>query len=579
MDGRQRVVSYLLPGLLAALIGLQIFSMLRSDRLYRGLNRLDEAFERSTSPRRTKLSGFDEPANFTYPGDKGDWLVWAFHVEPKTLNPISAETDIYARWITVPNIFEPLMVYDWDRIELRPHLAQSFQISPDGRQITFRLRDDIFFSDRVPVTADDVIFTYQTIKNSKIDAANLANLYIDVDRSVRVSNRTVTFYMKKPYFKALENLSFWDIGILPEHIYKFDNPQQFNQHISTPIGSGPYLFEKWDIGRQVVLRRNQHYWGPKPPLKRIVYRFIPNPIASLQALRAHKVDLVIPEPEQFADLASNRQFNRNFRCLRYWNPAVPFYYIGWNQDTGFFADRRVRLAMTHIIDRRQIIALLLKGNGHIITGPFYIHGPQNDPNIQPWPYDPGTARRLLDEAGWLDHDGDGIRDKDAVPFRFRFMYCGDSTFYNRLVKLLKDAAARVGIDLIPDPYEWSVLIERLNDRKFDAAVMGWGGDILEDPYQLWHSSQIGNHGSNYVGFDSPRADELIEQARRSLDNTERNKLYHRLHLILHEQQPYTFLFTRPTFRLLDKRFKNVIIHPLGLNYLQWYVPKAEQRYK
>ena len=148
-----------------------------------------------------------------------------------------------------------------------------------------------------------------------------------------------------------------------------------------------------------------------------------------------------------------------------------------------------------------------------------------------------------------------------------------------MAKLLKDEAAKVGVEVILEPYEWSVLMPRLSDREFESVVMGWGGDVLEDFYQIFHSSQIGNRGSNYVGFKNAEADAIMEEVRRTFDEDKRNKLSRRLHRILHEEQPYTFLFTRPTFRLIDKRFKNVKIHNLGLKYWEWYVPKSEQRYK
>jgi len=580
MNGRGGVVTFFLFLFLSIIILLQVLSMIQSDRFYEGLNRLDEAFEGRTFRYSTKdKSKLADAADEEYPGDEGDWLIWGFRVEPKTLNQFSADNDIYSRWITVPYIFEPLLVYDFDELKLKPWLAKSYEISNDGLEITFRLRDDIYFSDGTAVTADDVIFTYETAVNPQVDAANVASLYVDVEKVVKLNDRQMKFFMKRSYFKALENLCFWDFGILPKHIYDFDNAEDFNKRVSNPVGSGPFVFERWDTGREVVLRRNENYWGRKPRLEKIIYRFITNPVACVQALQSHEVDIIIPEPEQFADLANDKEFNRQFRCLSYWNPGVPFYYMGWNQDSVFFKDRRVRLAMTHIIDREQIISRLLKGYGQEISGPFFIKGNQNDPNIKPWPYDLKRARELLDEAGWIDRDGDGLRDKNGVPFKFEFMYAGENALYKRLAKLLKDEAARVGIEVIADPYEWSVLIRRLSDRKFEAVVMGWGGDVQEDFYQIFHSSQIGNRGSNYVGFNNPQADALLEQIRRTIDEAKRNKLCHQLHRILHKEQPYTFLFTRPTFRLLDKRFKNVIIHKLGPKYWQWYVPKNEQRYK
>jgi len=137
----------------------------------------------------------------------------------------------------------------------------------------------------------------------------------------------------------------------------------------------------------------------------------------------------------------------------------------------------------------------------------------------------------------------------------------------------------VGIEVIPDPYEWSVFIQRLQDREFDAVNLAWHGGLAQDPYQIWHSSQIGNRGSNYVGFNNPEADAIIEEARRTLDDEKRNKLYQRFHRIIHEEQPYTFIYTRPEQRFLDRRFENVIIHKLGLDGHEWYVPKEKQRYK
>ncbi len=580
MNGREKVITLFLFLLLSIIILLQIFSMVQSDRFYESLNRLDEIFEHSGSIEMGKGKKETSCAvNEEYPGDEGDWMIWGFRVEPKTLNQINVDGDIYSRWITTPHIFEPLMVYDFDDVTLKPLLAESYEISDDGLEITFQLRDNVRFSDGVPITADDVIFTYETIINPKVDAADIANMYVDVEKAVKVNERVVKFTMKRPYFKALEILSFWDIGIYPKHIYEFEDAQQFNKRVSEPIGSGPYAFEKWDTGQQIVLRRNENYWGPKPKLKKVIYKFVLNPIAAVQALRSHEADVIIPEPDQFSDLANYDEFKKEFDCLAYWNPGAPFYYLGWNQDTPFFKDKRVRLAMTHIINRQEIISKLLKGQGEMITGPFYIKGPQNDPDIRPWPYDLDRSKELLDEAGWVDSNSDGLRDKDGVAFRFKFMYSSASALYERLAKLLKDEAAKVGIEMIADPYEWSVLMPRLSDRKFEAMVMGWGGDIIEDNYQIFHSSQKGKRGSNYVGFDNAEADRLLEKIRRTMDEQERNKLCHELHRILHEEQPYTFLFARPTFRLVDKRFKNVKIHTLGLNYLEWYVPKEKQRYK
>ncbi len=527
------------------------------------------------------IENFDQQeysAKSSEDANEGDWLVWAFAVEPKTLNQISVERDIYARWICVDNIFEPLLKYDYDSMEMVEHLADNYEISEDGLRITFQIRDQAKFSDGVPVTADDVIFTYETIIDPRIDAADLSNLFIDVEKVSKIDEKTVSFQMKRPYFKSLEVVSFWDIGIYPKHIYQFEDPKEFNQRVSNPVGSGPYVFEKWDIGSEIVFRRNENYWGQKPKLKKLVWRFISNDIARMQALKSGQVDMIIPLQDQYAELVNDAKFNENFRCVKYWNPGVPFFYIGWNQRNPLFEDKMVRRAMTHMVDRPGILKHLLKDLCEPVTGPFYVKGGQYDQTVEPWPYDLEKAAELLKAAGWTDTDGDGILDKNGEKFSFKFMYDSSNSFYNQLVKMVKDSAEKIGVEVIPDPYEWSIIMSKLPERDFDAVSLGWGGDILQDPYQLWHSSQADNRGSNYVGFKNPQADELIEQIRVTLDENKRNQLSKQLHRLLHDKQPYTFLYARPTFRILDKRFENVKVHKLGFNILEWYVPWDKQKY-
>ncbi|MBN1787965.1 MAG: peptide-binding protein [Sedimentisphaerales bacterium] len=578
MSGNGRSASKIcfILSLILIIIFLQLLSFKQTRRFNERLNSLERTL--SQTPLQ-KPAVRNKSETDRYPGDEGDWLIWAFAVEPKTLNQMSVNRCIYSKWMTVETVFEPLLAYDYDEVKLNPHLAKSYKISDDGLEITFTLRDDIHFSDGAPITTDDVIFTYETIINPKIDAADIAQLYVDVKGFEKIDDKNIKFIMKRPYFKCLEILSFWDTGIYPKHIYDFNEPEEFNKRISNPIGSGPYVFEKWDSGDKIVFHRNENYWGEKPKIEKVVYKFIKNDKARLQALQSGDVDIMIPSPEQFVDLIRDENFTKKFRCLSYWNPGVPFYYIGWNQETSFFADKRVRLAMTHMIDRESIVEHLLKNSGKITTGPYFIHSKDYDPDIKPWPYDIKKAAQLLDEAGWKDTNGDGIRDKNGKPFRFKFSYSADSTIYQNLAKIIKDSGAKIGVDIIPDPVEWSILMVRLPKHEFESVTLGWGGDIVEDNYQIFHSSQAENLGSNYVSFKNPEADRLLEQIRQTLNEEKRIELSHKLHRLIHDEQPYTFVFTRPTYRIVSPRFENVIVHKLGLKEEEWFVPKNKQKYK
>lgn len=576
MNNRGGIFVFFLILFGSAIVFLQIHSMLQADRFHKALEKFVDNLIETESP-----AGIGESVD---EDDTGDWLIWSLSAEPGTLNPMHTAAGVYTMWVVKGyvsnNIFEGLLKYDIDEMRLKPHLAESYNISNDGLEITFKLRDDIHFSDGVPITTDDVIFTYETIVDPNIDAASVASYYEDVEKVVKISDREVKFVMKRPYFKSLEVACLDTTGVMPKHIYQFDDPQEFNDRISNPIGSGPYVFEKWNVGQEIVLRRNENYWGKKPKLKKIVYRIILNNTAAIQALRSGEIDFVRPLPDQYFDLARDEEFKKDIQMLSYWTPFAGYFWIGYNQDRPFFKDRKVRLALTHIVDREAIVKSLLKvPDAEVPTGPFYIKGRQSDQTINPWPYDPEKAKRLLDEAGWIDTDGDGIRDKDGVPFRFKYMIVSGTYLHDQIVKLVKDQAARVGIDIIAEPYEWSVFQQRLLDRNFDAVNLAWHGVVHEDPYQIWHSSQIGGRGSNYVGFNVPLADHFIEEARKTLNERDRNKLYHRFHRIIHEQQPYTFIYTRPEQRLLHKRFKNVKTHAMGLNIHEWYVPKEKQKYK
>ena len=575
MNNRSGVATFFLFLFLLVMILFQVLSMVQADRLYERLDRLIESVQ-SRGPARVVEKVSERVDAEEYPGDEGGWLVWNLRGEPSSLNTILPGTS-YGSYVALGNIFEQLLHYDIDEVKLVPWLAESFEISEDGLEIYFKLRDDIHFSDGVPITADDVIFTFETIMNPGVDATVHRSYYSKIDKVVRISDREVKFVMKEVYFKSLDMTGL--LEVYPKHIYEFEDAEEFNKWRSNPVGSGPYVFEKWDVGKEIVLRRNENYWGKKPKIDKIVFKFISNEVAALQSLRSHDIDFIETATEQFVELSKDKEFVKDVKCLSSFDPSTGYGGIGWNLDTVYFEDKRVRRAMTHIIDREAINEHIYKGIGHISTGPLYMFGSQYDSSIEPWPYDLEKARQLLSEAGWKDRDGDGILDRKGVAFRFKFMYPSGGGAGPKMAKLLKDEASKVGIDVIPEPYEWSIFAERLKKREFDCFIIHWSAPVLQDPYQLWHSSQVGKSGSNYVGFRNAEVDAIVEEARRTVDEGERDKLYHRFHRIIHEEQPYTFLITRPKLYFLDGRFENVKVHTLGLDPHEWYVPKEKQRYK
>ena len=218
MNGRSGLVTFFLFLFLLAIIVLQVLSMVQSDRLYERLNVLLERLSGSSGVRVSKEPEGAKRAGLAgeeYPGDEGDWLVWGINAEPATLNYIISK-DIYANWVVGGNVFETLLEYDLDKLELKPLLAESYDVADDGLQITFRLRDDVHFSDGKKITADDIVFSYQTIINPKVDAHALANYYRPIKEVVKLDERTVRFVLREPYFKGIEIAG--QTPIFPKHI-------------------------------------------------------------------------------------------------------------------------------------------------------------------------------------------------------------------------------------------------------------------------------------------------------------------------------------------------------------------------
>ncbi len=514
-------------------------------------------------------AGQDQP--MPTPTD-GDWLIHHLSAEPATLNPITA-TDAYASRIN-EYIYESLLKRDEQTMELVPQLAESWEISEDHLTYVFHLKRNVTWQDGAPFTARDVLFSYERIMDPKVDAPHLRNYYQDIEVVEPIDDFTVRYRYRIPYYRALDFCG--GIPIVPAH--RFGPLDDFNKHSigRQPLGTGPYRLIRWDTGKEIVLVRNEQYWGEKPHLMRHVFKIITEPTAALHVLKQGGLDMMSLRPIQWARQTQSRRFEQDFRKLKYYLPS--YNYIGWNSRRPFFADKRVRRAMTLLMDRETFLQKILLGFGTVISGPFYVNSPDYDQRIAPYPYDPRTAVALLREAGWEDRDGDGVLDKDGQPFAFEFLLSAGSRTGEQIATVLQENLKSVGIRMQIRNLEWAVFIQRIDQRDFDACTLGWSMGWDSDPFQIWHSSQA-EKGSNFVGFQNAEADRLIETARQEFDPEKRRALYHRFHAIVHEEEPYTFLFTTEALVAVSRRFENVNVYPMGLAPRQWWTPADRQKYR
>jgi peptide/nickel transport system substrate-binding protein len=502
---------------------------------------------------------------------EGDWLIYHLSAEPATLNPITA-TDAYEGIINNGKIYETLIERNNETLELDPLLAESWEISEDKLTYTFKMREGIKWHDGTPFTSEDVVFSYNTIMNPKVDSPQLRAYYQEIRDVKAIDDLTVEFTYAKPYFLALEFCG--GMPIVPKHIF---DKGDFNTNPAgrDPIGTGPYKFVRWTTGRDIVIDKNPDYWGEKPKINKIVFKIITDSTVSFQILKREELDVSGLTPIQWERQTNSPAFNEHYDKLSYFTPN--YSYIGWNSKRPYFADKQVRTALTHLVNRELILDKILYNLGAIVTNPFYINGPEYDKSIDPYPYDPQKAEELLKEADWIDHDGDGIRDKDGVKFAFEFLIPGGSETGEKIATILKEELDNMGIQMDIRKTEWAVFTTRLNERNFDAVTLAWSMGVESDPYQIWSSTQA-EKGSNFIGFKNEQADKLIEEARTEFDRDKRQELYRKFAEIIHEEQPYTFLFCRKSTVAVNKRFENVVVYPLGIDLLEWHVPLPLQMY-
>jgi peptide/nickel transport system substrate-binding protein len=512
-----------------------------------------------------------QPPQFT-PDQMGGTLRANMNAEPRLLNPLISK-DLYSRFVQ-DRVLESLIERDYDTLEWKPQLADRWLVSPDGLTITFHLDPRARFSDGRPMTADDVLFTYETSVNPKIDCRDLASYYEDCQMCEKVDERTVRFIWKKPYFKSLE---FSALTVIPKHVYEFKDPKTFNDITDHMVGSGPYVLKEWKTGQHLVLVRNENYWGRPVAIDRIVYRFILEEQPSVQALLAGELDELPVTPEWWVKLRQDPQTVARFQWFRYSTPFNGYGYIGWNNARPPFDDPRVRRAMSHLVWREQILKYMWHDIGTVTTGPFWPESPQNDASIKPVPFDREAARALLKEAGWEDRDGDGwLENAEGKRFTFELAFPAGHQESRDFVRILQEEFRRMGIDMNQRASTWAVFTVKLDTHDFDAVRLGWGGGGVEsDPYQIWHSSQIADQGSNFISFRSAEADRLMELARATMDEAKRNTLFHQFHRVIHQEQPYTFLWSPESLRILSPRVKGVQVHKLGMDWREWWIGKDE----
>lgn len=475
-------------------------------------------------------------------------------------------------------IYNGLVKRDRD-LTLVGDLADRWTISRDCRDITFHLRPGVRWHDGRPFTADDVVFTYETMVHPKTPSAYKEDFYA-VSSVSAVDPLTVHVSYAQARAKALQS---WAMAMLPRHLLepyvREGRLREAPQNWVAPVGTGPYRFKELRAGEKIVLVANPDYFMGKPYISRVVYRIIPSQATIFLELKAKGVDVANLTALQYRRQTEYPAFRKAFHKFRY--PSSAYTYFGFNLRDPRFADRRVRQAFAHAIDKQTLITGVLFGLGREATGPYKPGTWVYNPHVATYPYDPARARALLAQAGWKETNGDGLLVKDGRPFTFTILTNQGNDERKKVAEIIQASLREIGVGVEIKTIEWSSFIrEYIRKRRFEAIVLGWSIGWDPDQYDIWHSSKTGPDELNHISYANPEVDELLERGRSSCVNAERKKYYDRLQEVLAEDQPIIFLYFRDALPVVSSRVHGIVPSPNGImfNFTEWYVPKAEQRY-
>ena len=487
---------------------------------------------------------------------------------------LTAVTSDSASHTAAGYVFSGLVRYD-KNLKLEGELAETWEVSPDGKRITFRLRKGVTWHDGAPFTSEDVLFTYRRMIDPNTPTA-YAEDFKQVKRAETPDPSTFVVEYGKPFAPALAS---WGMHILPKHLlaeYPDISRSPLNKK---PVGTGPFRFVEWKTGEKTVFETNPDYFEGRPYLSRVITRVIPDPATMFLELKSGGIDMMGVTPLQYTRQTETEEFRRSFHKYRYL--SFGYTYLGFRLSHPLFSDIRVRQAIAHAIHKKEIIDGVLFGLGQEATGPYKPGTWVHNPDVKRYPYDPQRAKALLGEAGWKDADGDGVLEKEGRKFSFTVLTNAGNESRAKTAAIIQQNLAAVGVKMEIRTLEWAAFINEFVDkRKFDAVILGWNIPQDPDQYDIWSSKKTGPKELNFVGFQNAEVDRLLEEGRRTFDLEKRKKAYSRIQEILAEEQPYVFLYYPDALPVVHKRIHGVEPAPAGIsyNFIKWYVPKDQQRY-
>lgn len=489
---------------------------------------------------------------------------------PQYLHPVWCQNDLGIDGDLCALVYRGLMRFDKNG-RVVPDLAESWSII-DGRIYQFRLKPDIFWHDGRRITADDAYFTFTTLQDPALaDIPGLSGLWRNVTVE-KLDDRTIQMTLPQPFTPFIDLMT---VGLLPQHIYRTVPPKDLLTKPLTenPIGSGPMRIVSTSPGS--VRLEPSPFSGPTPYILAMEFYFFPDYASMLAAFDEERIDALSTILPTDVKRLAERGDTQLFSSVDSSYESILFNLN--NPNVSFFQERDVRQALLYAIDRDRLIEEALAGQGvvaHSLLSPnhwaFY-------EDVKTYPFDPARARTLLDGAGWVDNDGDGVREKEGKLLAFILLAKDDLRHQAIGARLVSDWA-QIGVRVSLQPVTFSGLVtDFLAPRTFEAALTDWRQVGDPDPFPQWHSSQIDVSSQNYTGWKNAEADQLMETARQNANEAERKALYARFQEIFADELPALPLF-HPLYTYgVSTRVNNVQVGVLNTpserfaTFPTWYI--------
>lgn len=547
----------------------------------------------------------DDADTFYSDWSKENILVCHDLSEPDALHPTNG---VSADRFVIFNLIHGFIIsYDLEKLDVRPDLVKSLpEISADGLEYTYELREEPRWDDGSQLTTDDVIFTFKANKCQLTDNPSFRTFLENLSdiKKVSGSERKFTVVMKEKYidnitlftdFPIIEKKLFDPNGILDKYSFAQLDAEDFlkNEHADLDkwaeefnkaengrdpekiSGLGPYRLESWEAGQSITLVKKKNHWAEKLKGSSVYMNAYPEKIifeintdANSQMLefKAQNYDVSATlATKTLLELQSDKNFNRNYHSD--FVPTFNYTYLAMNmkpdgvKHSMLFTDKNVRRAIALLVPVDDIINLIDKGKSLRVVGPVSPLKKDFNTNLKFLALDVEKAKSLLDSAGWKDTDGDNIRDKmingKKVQFELDLMYMNNVPDWKNIASLIQESLIKAGIKADLKPLDYQLVIENLQNHDFDAALGVWGGTSLpEDFTQLWHTSSWTSNGSNYTGFGNASTDALVDSIKYEVDDAKRSMLVKRFQKIVYDEQPYVFIKSGVRKIAIHKRFGN-----------------------